>query len=273
MFHQKLYNKYIYKTIKQREKSLTKIINFMSKIIVNNIYVWVEIFFSSCYNIKRVGDPMKKVLILLLFMFFLSGCNKDKIDINNYDLILDTFLQKETSLVNNYSKGYKYYLPNGVRVISSDNYNEKLYYDGNYYYLFVDVVSYYYKTNLDYKIDSSLFYSKILEYNDRKGYVEISKEDDFYKIEAYYNYAKVETYVDYDSLGQTLINICYILNSVSFNDAVTKSIVGDIDTKLIEETFDFYTPRKEGNFIDHINKYDEYEEVSDENNIGNEGNE
>ena len=74
-------------------------------------------------------------------------------------------------------------------------------------------------------------------------------------------------------MGQTLINICYILNSVKFNDSVTKLEFGDSDTMMSEETYDFYTPRKEGNFIDYINKYDEYEDVSDENNIGNEGNE
>ena len=49
--------------------------------------------------------------------------------------------------------------------------------------------------------------------------------------------------------------------------------VGNNETTLNEEVFDFYTPRKEGNFIDYINKYDGYKEVSDENNIGNEGNE
>ena len=49
--------------------------------------------------------------------------------------------------------------------------------------------------------------------------------------------------------------------------------MGKDDITLKEETFDFYTPRKEGNFIDYINKYDEYEEKTDENNIGNEGNE
>lgn len=217
---------------------------------------------------------MKKILILILCLFVLTGCNST-IDINNYDSIFETFLEQPTSLVNNYSKGYKYYLPSGVKVISSDNYNEKLYYNGYYYYLFVDVVSYYYNTPIDYTINSSLYYSKQLEYNGKKGYAEIEEISDLYKVKVkvYYNYASIETYVDSDNLGQSLINICYILNSIKFNDAVTKVTIGEDDTKLNEETFDFYTPRKEGNFIDYINKYDEYEEVTDENNIGNEGNE
>ena len=216
---------------------------------------------------------MKKILILIICLFVLTGCNKEKVLLNDFDSILDTFLKNNTSLVNNYSKGYKYYLPSGVRVIDSNNYNEKLYYNGNYYYLFVDVVSYYYDMNLDYSFDSNKYYSKELNYNGKEGYVEITQEEDLYKVEFYYNYAKIEAYVDYDILGQTLINICYILNSVKFNDSVTKATIGDSDDKLTEETFDFYTPRKEGNFIDYINKYDEYKEVTDENNIGNEGNE
>jgi len=215
---------------------------------------------------------MKKILILILCLFVLTGCSSS-IDINNYDSIFDTFLNETTTLVNNYSNGYKYYLPNGVRVIKSDNYNEKLYYNGYYYYLFVDVVSYYYKTDVDYNINLDAYYSKYLDYNGIKGYIEIEEIKDLYKVKLYYNYSYVETYVDYDNLGQTLINICYIVNSIKFNDAVTEIKVGNEQTNLSEEIFDFYTPRKEGNFIDYINQYDEYKEVSDENNIGNEGNE
>lgn len=215
---------------------------------------------------------MKKILILILCLFVLTGCNSS-IDIDNYDSIFDTFLTKKTTLVNNYSNGYKYYLPSGVRVIESSSYNEKLYYNGYNYYLFVDIVSYYYKTDIDYTIRDDIYYSNYLEYEDNKGYVEIEEVNNLYKIKVYYNYSSIETYVDKKDIGQTLVNICYILNSVKFNDAVTELKVGNNETTLTEETFDFYTPRKEGNFIDYINKYDEYKEVSDENNIGNEGNE
>ena len=215
---------------------------------------------------------MRKIVVLILCLFVLTGCSSS-IDINNVDSIFETFLNKKTSLVNNYSNGYKYYLPNGVRVINSSNYNEKLYYNGYYYYLYVDVVGYYHKVNPEYNIDSSLYYSDILEYNGIKGYAEIEEIDDLYRVKVYYNYSFIETYVDYDNLGQNIINICYILNSIKFNDSVTELVVGNKEMNLNEEVFDFYTPRKEGNFIDYINKYDEYKEVSDENNIGNEGNE
>lgn len=226
----------------------------------------------SCYNYKRVGEPMRKILFLLLCLFTLTGCG-NSVNLNDIDGIFDTFLKETTDLANNYAKGYKYYLPNGVKIISSDSYNDKISYNGYEYYLYVDIVSYYYKQVPSYNVDLNLYYSKELDYNGVKGYAEIEKVDDLYRIKVYYNYASVETYVDYDNIGQNLINICYILNSIKFNDAVVKISVGQDDYMLNEEVFDFYTPRKEGNFIDHINKYDEYVEVSDENNIGNEGNE
>ncbi|MBQ1813188.1 MAG: membrane lipoprotein lipid attachment site-containing protein [Bacilli bacterium] len=217
---------------------------------------------------------MKKVIILILFLLVFTGCSKENIDINNYEMIFNTFLSKDTSLVNNYSTGYKYYLPTGVKVLDSKDYNDKLYYNGEYYYLFVDIVNYYYKNDIDYEIVSNALFSKILEYNGKKGYVQILKVDDLYKIEVYYNYAKIESYVSHDNIGQSLINICYILNSIKFNDAVIELSMGDDATVLKEEVYDFFTPRKkEGNFIDYIRLYDEYKDITDENNIGNKGNE
>ena len=216
---------------------------------------------------------MKKIIAILLCLFIVTGCD-NKIDMNNYDLIVNKFLNKNTSLTNNYSVGYKYYLPTGVKVVESKDFNEKLYYNGYNYYMFVDIVSYYYKNDINYTLNDNSIYSKNLEFNGIKGYIEISKSNDLYKISMYYNYSKIEAYVSEEDLGQNLINICTILNSIKFNDSVIDMYVGSNDITLNEETYDFYKPRKEGNFINYINQYDEYEDVEiNENNIGNEGNE
>lgn len=217
---------------------------------------------------------MKKVIFLFLFLLVVTGCSKENIDINNYETIFDTFLGKPTSLVNNYSTGYKYYLPAGVRVVDSEDYNDKLYYNGEYYYLFVDIVSYYYKTNISYEKSANALFTKTLNYNNKDGYAEIVKENDLYKISIYYNYSKIESYVEYDNIGQSLINMCYILNSIRFNDSIIELSLKENTTTLNEEVYNFFAPRKkEGNFIDYIRLYDEYKEVTDENNIGNKGNE
>lgn len=217
---------------------------------------------------------MKKIVLVFITLLLLTGCTSE-IDMNNYDKLIDSFLSKNTSLVNNYSSGYKYYLPTGVRVIESKDYNEKLYYNGYNYYMFVDIVSYYYKNDINYTESKNLYYSKKLDYNGKKGYIEISQIDNLYKISMYYNYTKIEAYVDKDNLSQSIINICNILNSIKYNDSIINLYVGSGETALNEETYDFYKPRKEGNFINYINQFDIYEEKEkiNENNIGNEGNE
>ena len=214
---------------------------------------------------------MKKVMVLLISILLLTGCYNDIVS-DDTNTILNTFLGKNTKLVNTYSEGYKYYLPNEIKVEAKNDYNEVLDYNGYKYYLYVDVVGYYYKKEVDFVSNDSIYYSKYLNYNNKEGYINIEKVNDLYKIEMYYNYAKIETYVDYDNLNKTIINMCYITNSLVFNNSVTNLELNNSDDKLKEEKFDFYTPKKEGNFIDYINKYDDYKVKSDENNIGNEGN-
>lgn len=214
---------------------------------------------------------MKKVMVLLISILLLTGCYNDIVS-NDTNTILNTFLGKNTKLVNTYSEGYKYYLPNEIKVDAKKDCNEVLDYNGYKYYLYVDVVGYYYKKEVDFVKNDSIYYSKYLDYNNKKGYINIEKVNELYKVEMYYNYAKIEAYVDYDNLSKTIINMCYITNSLVFNNSVTNLELNNSDDKLKEEKFDFYTPKKEGNFIDYINKYDDYKVKSDENNIGNEGN-
>ena len=214
---------------------------------------------------------MKKVMVLLISILLLTGCYNDIVS-DDTNTILNTFLGKNTKLVNTYSEGYKYYLPNEINVDAKKDYNEVLDYNGYKYYLYVDVVGYYYKKEVDFVKNDNIYYSKYLDYNNKKGYINIEKVNDLYKVEMYYNYAKIEAYVDYDNLSKTIINMCYITNSLVFNNSVTNLELNNSDDKLKEEKFDFYTPKKEGNFIDYINKYDDYKVKSDENNIGNEGN-
>ena len=212
----------------------------------------------------------RKFLILLLIgLFSLCGCSNIK-NMNTDSLLNE--LANKTGKYNEVNRAFKYYLPSGLSIDSYDDYNA-VFSSANYkYYLYVDVVGYYYKKEVDFVKNDNIYYSKYLDYNNKKGYINIEKVNDLYKVEMYYNYAKIEAYVDYDNLSKTIINMCYITNSLVFNNSVTNLELNNSDDKLKEEKFDFYTPKKEGNFIDYINKYDDYKVKSDENNIGNEGN-
>lgn len=217
---------------------------------------------------------MKRILIVLFILITLSGCMKiSELNKNDINVQLDKLLNTDTSLVNTSSNGYKYYLPVGVELIKSNEYNDELYYNGDYYYLYVDLVSYYYDEIDEYIENPELFFSSKISYNNKNGYLEIKDlEDETYQIDFFYNYSKIEAVVRYDNLKQSIINMCYILNSIKFNESISSIEIGDVSEKSSEETYDFYTPRIEGNFLQYSNDYGNYVEdnVDETSNIGNE---
>ena len=212
---------------------------------------------------------MKRVLLLLVSIILLCGCTKN-VDFKEKDIdnLFNTYLSEDTSLVNQVSNGYKYYIPTGVKLLKSSNYNEELCYNGNTYYLHVDVINYYYKTRIEYEEDESLYFSKKLSYNNKEGYVEITKKDEQYLVSIYYNYAKIETYTNEKDLKNTIINLCYLLNSIKYNYSIIAFTVWEGNMEFKEEDFIFFTPKEDKNFIDYINEYDEYVEEEIESNIG-----
>ena len=115
---------------------------------------------------------MKRVLLLLVSIILLCGCTKN-VDFKEKDIdnLFNTYLSEDTSLVNQVSNGYKYYISTGVKLLKSSNYNEELCYNGNTYYLHVDVINYYYKTRLEYEEDESLYFSKKLSYNNKENII------------------------------------------------------------------------------------------------------
>ena len=80
-----------------------------------------------------------------------------------------------------------------MKIVGKSDYNLKLLYDGDNYYLYIDIISKYHKKKINYKENSSSYLSKKIEYNGNSGYIEINKtDDDRYIIKAEYNYAKIE---------------------------------------------------------------------------------
>lgn len=131
----------------------------------------------------------------------------------------------------------------GVSYIDTNKYNDILYSDGNYYYLYIDVINYYYKVEKEYKINNDAYYSKIIDLNGKKGYLEINREGDKYFIEFMYNYAKIETLVDENKINDVILNSSYILSTIKFNDDVIKLM---LDQKFldIDEQYDIFTSKQ-----------------------------
>lgn len=184
---------------------------------------------------------MKKILLLCLL---LTGCSIVRIDTSSIDTITDVVLSKNNSLYNQVGKGYKYYVPRGVSYINSNNNNDTLYSNGNYYYLYIDIVSYYKKIEKDYQINKDAYYSKIIDINNKKGYLEINQNNDLYFIEFMYNYAKIEALTTKEKINDIVLNASYILSTIKFNDNVIK-IMLDEDFLASEEVYDIFNTKKE----------------------------
>lgn len=201
---------------------------------------------------------MKKLFVLLSIICLLAtGCSVVKLE-NNIDDIVSTILNDKTKLYNVYFDGYKYYVPKGLKLINKDEYNAS-FIDryNNKYYLYVDIISYYHKVEKKYKENSSLFYSKELSYNNKKGYLEIREIDNKYYIQYMYNYVKIEVYTKKNHLSDVLNYSSYLLKSAKYNNKVIDSLIGENKLNYKEESFNiFQTSSKKDNFLNYENEYE-----------------
>lgn len=201
---------------------------------------------------------MKKILLILLCLF-MTGCSVVRMDTSDIDNIVNVVLSKEKSLYNRVGKGYKYYIPKGVTYMDTDELNDKLYSNGIYYYLYIDTVSYFYNVDINYEEDNTLFYSKKIN-NDKKGYLEIKKQNDLYLITFVYNYAKIEALASKEDINEVIMNSSYILSTVKFNDNIVKlSLNEDYFTNKEEQYTEFKTKKEEEHFLKYVEETEETE--------------
>ncbi len=208
---------------------------------------------------------MKKFLLILSVLILLSGCTITRVDNYNYEKIMDKILSLDINTYNKVGKGYKYYAPRGVVRIDSEDYNDVLKRGDNKYYLYVDVVSYYYKSKIDYEVNNNSYFFRKISNNGKEGYITIEKKKDKLYVQMKYNYAKIETYVKESDLNLAIMDISYILSSTNFNDSLLKKMYesGNFDSK--EEVYKLFDNKeKEGNFLEYIKEFDKYDGGTDE---------
>ena len=185
---------------------------------------------------------MKKVIVLLsIVLLLMTGCSIKKLDDKDFESNMNVLLSEKVSNSNVNFEGYKYYVPEGLKFVNKEEYNaiiKDIF--NNKYYLYVDVISYYHKIENTYKINQDAYYSKVIDYNDKTGYLEIIESGSKYYVEFMFNYAKIEVLVDKDQLVNAMNNMCYILRSIKFNDKVLESLVGDNVLSYTEENFTLF---------------------------------
>ncbi len=205
---------------------------------------------------------MKRKFLLIIVLLLCIGCTK--ID-NNYNDIIDSVIKNNSNIYNTTSLGYKYYLPMGVSRIYDKDFNQKFKVNDTYIYLYVDIVSYYYKNSIN--MDDSggsqdYFYTRIGSNDDVSGYVKIVKDDDKYFIKVVYNYAKIEAYVNEWDIDNILSYAMIILDSISYNDKLVESIILDEHYSSAFKEYKIKKPdNTESKFSEYLSEYVGEEEV------------
>lgn len=195
----------------------------------------------------------KKVSLLLVILLTMTGCTAVRIDTKDIDNIVDVVLSKENKLYNHIGKGYKYYIPRGMTYIDTNEFNDKIYSDGKYYYLYIDAVSYYHQKEVKYEKNKKSIYFKEIKDDDKKGYIDIIEQDGKYLVEFMYNYARIESLVNKEDINDVILNSSYILSTVKFNNNVIKILLDEDYFKYKEEKFELFekTEEKNENFLEY----------------------
>jgi hypothetical protein len=210
---------------------------------------------------------MKKIIFLLAVLVFLTGCTIKNINDEDINSLIDSAVQEKNNDYTEIFSGYKLKIPQGMKIVGKNDYNLKLSYDENNYFLYIDIISKYHNKKITYKENNTSYLSKKISYNNNDGYVEINKtEDDRYIIRAEYNYAKIESIVSEDKIKISAYNMVKILSSIEYNDLIIETLIGENALSYEEEEFNFFdSTREEGYFMDYVEEYNEYEtDVKDE---------
>ena len=202
---------------------------------------------------------MKKIIILILSITLLCGCTK--IDNNNIEQIINKIISSKSNNANEYKNGYKFYLPSNLMIDKINERNIVFRENDLKYYMFVDIVSYYHKVENSYKIKDNVYMSKLINYDNKSGYIEINVKNDKYLIEIMYNYAKIEVIVDSSNIANAITNSLIILSSVEYNDDIIGNLLEEDVLNYSEESFNiFETNSKDSNFLKVVEEYDNYKD-------------
>ena len=202
---------------------------------------------------------MKKLIILIVCFTLLCGCTK--INNDNINDIINSVVSSDNDRANQYRNGYKFYLPNNLSTIKIDDKNNVFKENDIKYYMFVDIVSYYHKIENKYQVNEKAYYSSLINYNNKSGYVEVNVKNDKYLIEIMYNYAKIEVIVNSNDIASAITNSLIILTSVNYNDDIIDNLLEEDVLNYSEETFNiFETNSNDSNFLKVVEEYDNYNE-------------
>ena len=208
---------------------------------------------------------MKKLVVFLALLILFTGCEIKEVTNEDINKLIEETTSLEAQRANKSFSGYKYYLPQGFGLVNKKENNHVLLSNGDYYYLYVDIVSYFHKKQEPITYDNELYFFKKISYNNVDGYIKINNPvNDIYYIELSYNYSKIEAYVKKENLEYAIKNSIRILASIQYNDIILDTLIGEKTLDYKEEAYSlFESKREDGNFLDYIQEYDVYDEENE----------
>ena len=202
---------------------------------------------------------MIKKIILIILSFLLIGCSSNNINRMSLNEIIDVSLEKDNSYLNINNKGYRYYLPDEFVVYEDDDYVQTLMSKNHFYFLNIDVVSYYYKNNIhqERNLDDYDYYD--FSYNGKTGYMRITRKDKKFLVELCYNYAIIEVEVEESELRYAVSRSMSILNSIQYNNLVIGNYIEDNNIENSETVYNIPEPENKDdnkNVLEYIEEFD-----------------
>ena len=180
---------------------------------------------------------MKKGLLLLFLVFFLTGCKN--INKSSYEQIIASGLYEsnKTAFKNKTSQGYSYYLPKGLSIVEDINNNVILKSEKYKMYLYID---------------------------GKFGYLEINlQKNNQYLIEIMYNYAKIELIVNNRDIKEMLSYAVALLGTISYNDKIILNMVGEDILNYNENEYNIFEIAGRENNVSDMNETN-YENIMDD---------
>ena len=198
---------------------------------------------------------MKKIILPLLILMLITGCSKIDSETKEYKDIVNKVLSYNNTNVNTASYGYEYYIPIGVNLIYDGELNKKFKVKDTKFVLYVDIVSYYYKNNLNFNGDATNYKYYFSKIND--GYISIDKiNEEEYFLKIVYNYAKIESNVKKENLIDIINYSTIILNSIKYNDTLISNVIEKGEFFGNEITYELDKPdNSESKFYQYLQEY------------------
>ena len=205
---------------------------------------------------------MQKRILLVCLLFLLIGCKKVEDNDHYIELVNDCLNDKQ--ITNDVARGYRYYVPRGVKKIHDYDYNQTFLIEDCTVYLYVDIISYYYKKELQVQKSSDDVYYQAIQNRDKNGYIKIQQDGEQYFLSIVYHYSKIEAYTTRTNLSKIITLSSIILNSIDYNDVVIEKVLSGDLGQFSEFTYEIDKPDgASSNFSQFLEEYVQKEEEAE----------